>query len=587
MGLMRKAVRRATPRPVRKVKRVVTHPVRTTVRAATPRPIRQAQRQVFNATHPINTLENAFLDSLTGSPRSRKRATVRSSSGTVARSTATGASSSAAAYERAVRAEAIAQAEQRLFSHHLAVISVPDAVAVPPLGPPDIASYRTECRRVLCIEALENELSAFAEPPVAPAPSLPTVDAEADRLYRLAVSDVSRLRVGERRRVRAATREQAREVGRVLEAEAKAHRAQEQADLDAKFARLVELRTVMTDRVEVWRAGEVTRLETERAQRVAEAEERVRRLRANDPSVVTPTLKRAVGGERVAVKDVTGVRASIELTIPNVEEIIGDEEPAVTAGGRPTIKARSKTRRNQFYAGALASELLRIARTALSVAPGIQAVHLSVFEESDAGVRPIYEASITRDVASGSQCNTADPDLLAGLLHAFADAEINDQNRTHELKPIFAGVSPGAQHARARERDQPLSAGETTSIAAEHAPALDARAPRRFDTEAFIELEGHLDPSMVPMLEQHLHDPNTIIRRRALDYYLKLNGPDPVAKLLAAIQDPEDGVRSNAFIELEGHLDPSMVPMLEQHLHDPNTIIRRRALDYRERLRTA
>jgi hypothetical protein len=191
MGLMRKAVRRATPRPVRKVKRVVTHPVRTTVRAATPRPIRQAQRQVFNATHPINTLENAFLDSLTASPRSRRRTSGRSSSGTVARSTATGPNSNVAAYERAARAEAIAQAEQRIFSHHMVETRDPRVVDVAPVAPPDVAAYVADCRRTLGVEVLEKELSAFGEPPVAPAASLPTIEAEADRLYRLAVSDVS------------------------------------------------------------------------------------------------------------------------------------------------------------------------------------------------------------------------------------------------------------------------------------------------------------------------------------------------------------------------------------------------------------
>jgi hypothetical protein len=76
VGLMRKmarrSVRRVTPRPVRQVNRVVRHPVRTSVRAVTPRPIRQAQRSVFNVTHPVNTAENALLNSLSGS---RGRAT--------------------------------------------------------------------------------------------------------------------------------------------------------------------------------------------------------------------------------------------------------------------------------------------------------------------------------------------------------------------------------------------------------------------------------------------------------------------------------------------------------------------------------
>lgn len=72
MGLFRKAVRRATPRPVRKIKRVVRDPVRTGVRAATPKPIRDVERAAFNVTHPINTAENALLKAATPAPhRSR------------------------------------------------------------------------------------------------------------------------------------------------------------------------------------------------------------------------------------------------------------------------------------------------------------------------------------------------------------------------------------------------------------------------------------------------------------------------------------------------------------------------------------
>jgi hypothetical protein len=77
MGLFRKAVRRATPRPVRKVKRVVRHPVRTGVRAATPKPIRDAERAAFKLAHPVNTAENAFLDAVTprpGPPRPKHQA---------------------------------------------------------------------------------------------------------------------------------------------------------------------------------------------------------------------------------------------------------------------------------------------------------------------------------------------------------------------------------------------------------------------------------------------------------------------------------------------------------------------------------
>jgi hypothetical protein len=68
---MKKAVRRATPKPVRKAKAVVKHPVGTAARAATPRSVRKAKRTAFNATHPVNTAENALLNA--GTPKRGRR----------------------------------------------------------------------------------------------------------------------------------------------------------------------------------------------------------------------------------------------------------------------------------------------------------------------------------------------------------------------------------------------------------------------------------------------------------------------------------------------------------------------------------
>ncbi len=65
MGLMKKAVRRATPRSVRRVNAVVKHPVGTAVNAATPRSVRKAKRTAFNIAHPVNTAENVTLNAVT------------------------------------------------------------------------------------------------------------------------------------------------------------------------------------------------------------------------------------------------------------------------------------------------------------------------------------------------------------------------------------------------------------------------------------------------------------------------------------------------------------------------------------------
>jgi HEAT repeat protein len=126
MGLMRKMVRRSvrsvTPRPVRQVNRVVRHPVRTSVRAVTPQPIRQVQRSVFNVTHPVNTAENASLDTLSGRGRRARNVSRRRPSRAAVPSaavmktnapTASAASPPSGAGDDDVRYEAVRTLEER------------------------------------------------------------------------------------------------------------------------------------------------------------------------------------------------------------------------------------------------------------------------------------------------------------------------------------------------------------------------------------------------------------------------------------------------------------------------------------------
>jgi hypothetical protein len=70
--VVRKSVRRATPRPVRKA----IHPARTVRYAVTPRPVRQVSRAAYTVRHPVGAAENkvigAALNAGTGHRRSRR-----------------------------------------------------------------------------------------------------------------------------------------------------------------------------------------------------------------------------------------------------------------------------------------------------------------------------------------------------------------------------------------------------------------------------------------------------------------------------------------------------------------------------------
>jgi len=74
--VVRKSVRKATPRSVRKA----MHPVRTTKNAITPRPVKQLSRAVYTVTNPLGAAENALIGSvLNGGRGSRRKSRSRSS----------------------------------------------------------------------------------------------------------------------------------------------------------------------------------------------------------------------------------------------------------------------------------------------------------------------------------------------------------------------------------------------------------------------------------------------------------------------------------------------------------------------------
>src|SRR5258708_5266586 len=55
--VVRKSVRKATPRPLRKA----THPARTVRNAVTPRPVKQVSRAAYTVRHPVGAAENKAI----------------------------------------------------------------------------------------------------------------------------------------------------------------------------------------------------------------------------------------------------------------------------------------------------------------------------------------------------------------------------------------------------------------------------------------------------------------------------------------------------------------------------------------------
>jgi len=58
--VVRKSVRKATPRPVRQA----MHPARTVRNKVTPRPVKQASRAAYTVRHPVAAGENKFIGAI-------------------------------------------------------------------------------------------------------------------------------------------------------------------------------------------------------------------------------------------------------------------------------------------------------------------------------------------------------------------------------------------------------------------------------------------------------------------------------------------------------------------------------------------
>jgi len=67
--VVRKTVRKATPKPVRKA----MHPARTVRNAVTPRPVKQVSRAVYTVRHPVGAAENKAIGAVLNGGRSRRR----------------------------------------------------------------------------------------------------------------------------------------------------------------------------------------------------------------------------------------------------------------------------------------------------------------------------------------------------------------------------------------------------------------------------------------------------------------------------------------------------------------------------------
>jgi hypothetical protein len=442
MGLMKKAVRRATPRSVRKAKRVAFHPARRAVHAATPRSIRKVKRTAFNVTHPVNTAENALLDSLTGGSRRSSRS--RGGGGYSTTSSYSGGYSTATE-ERVRIGETIEEVETANFSVHLAPVAAATRPIAPPITVPDAAPERERFERSSGAGELAAKLEPFGSPPTAPSPEPVSVKAIRRELYPLATAGISRWKLKERHERRAQARERAVEDAK-RETEQRAEtQSREQDELNANWSKLEHLRQAAESEARQWLVEETARREAARERQQVDLDEQWHRLLANDPETVAVALRGALGDAPVVVVGmIVGTpTALLAVVVPQQDQAIADREAGYTPTGRPTLRTRSKTRMNELYLAAISSRVLFAADVALAAAPGLDGVRCVALRVDDSGApEPVFAGTVQSQLLQTVKESawSSDPDVLAQIPAMALDVKIAQRGRTHELSVLAPDV---------------------------------------------------------------------------------------------------------------------------------------------------
>src|SRR5436190_9344526 len=266
----------------------------------------------------------------------------------------------------AQREAAVRRIEATTLSLHLHAEPTLVRPTVPEPGPPDPQSERERIERQLGIPELASSLAPYGTPPVAP-PMEPAL--ARDRL-RETSAGVSRWKVGARRSLREEAREQAARERERLAAEQK--RLQE--ELDASCDELATLRERAARELDEWLQQEMGRREAQRAEQQAALDRAWQQQVDADPDSVTAALRAEFPEDAVRVLGYLDRVAVLVVACPDIDEVIALREPAFTSAGRPTVRPRTETRRNDLYLSAIASHILAAVGRAISTAPGVAAV---------------------------------------------------------------------------------------------------------------------------------------------------------------------------------------------------------------------
>ncbi|MCP2336053.1 hypothetical protein [Actinomadura rupiterrae] len=190
------------------------------------------------------------------------------------------------------------------------------------------------------------------------------------------------------------------------------------------------------------------RMQAEYQRLMRDADLEWRKLVDHDPVAVRAALEAAFDDDRAPavcldVDDEDGVRyATVAVLFPGLG-LVPEKCATVTPAGRPTLKPRTKTDRNQVYLAALGSTVLAAVKEGFAAAPSVQefrVVAVRVAARQVNGFEAVFAGRFDRERCQATPWTRIDPaEALAGVPGGL----LRRTGRTREVAALDPSAEPG------------------------------------------------------------------------------------------------------------------------------------------------
>ena len=138
-----------------------------------------------------------------------------------------------------------------------------------------------------------------------------------------------------------------------------------------------------------------------------------------------------------------GGRTTVVMQFPPPESMVPERKPALTPGGKQTLKRRTKTEVNSLYLETLGSNILATVKEAFAVAPGTHVVQMLVIRcESEGKQAGELSAIYAGEFPRSEYENAGKFDRPGSTVAVAPEAVLNLKGQTDKVSPLSLSDRP-------------------------------------------------------------------------------------------------------------------------------------------------